>query len=181
MLIAGVAAAYALFRAVDERSAPPIVIEDAAATQPIVVDVRGAVSNEGVYELPPGARMQDAVAAAGGLTASADLATVNLARRLRDGEIVFIVEIPPPGGTPVPTGASASGAGNSAPQARVNINTASAAELEALPGIGEVTAARIIEFREQNGPYRSVDDLIHIQGISARMIDDLRDQVTTGP
>jgi competence protein ComEA len=146
-----------------------------------VVDVRGAVSSEGVYELPPGARMQDAVAAAGGLTAAADLATINLARRLRDGEIIFIAEIPPPGGSPAPADASASGAGNSAPQARVNINTASAAELETLPGIGEVTAARIVEFREQNGPYRSVDDLIHIQGISARMIDDLRDQVTTGP
>ena len=102
-VVAAVAGAYALYRAMDERSAPPIVIEDAAATMPVVVDVRGAVESAGVYELPPGARIQDAVAAAGGLTEVADLATVNLARRLRDGEVVVIVELPAPGSTPQPT------------------------------------------------------------------------------
>jgi competence protein ComEA len=182
LLVAAVAGVYALFRALDDRSAPPIVIEDAVATQPIVVDVRGAVQTPGVYELPPGARMQDAVAAAGGLADSADLSTVNLARRLRDAEVIVVAEIPSPGSTPAPNSAPNPNATDTAAQpARININTATAAELEALPGVGEVTAGRIIAFREENGPFRSVDDLIHIQGISAGMIDDFRPLVTTGP
>ena len=179
-VIAAVAGAYALYRAMDERSAPPIVIEDAAATMPVVVDVRGAVESAGVYELPPGARVQDAVAAAGGLTEEADLATVNLARRLRDGEVVVIVELPAPGSTPQPTVSTGETSSESS-SSRININTATAEELEVLPGVGQVTAARIIAFREQNGPFRSVDDLIHVQGISDRTIDGFRDMVTVGP
>ena len=179
-VIAAVAGAYALYRAMDERSAPPIVIEDAAATMPVVVDVRGAVESAGVYELPPGARVQDAVAAAGGLTEEADLATVNLARRLRDGEVVVIVELPAPGSTPQPTMSTGETSSESS-SSRININTATAEELEVLPGVGQVTAARIIAFREQKGPFRSVDDLIHVQGISDRTIDGFRDMVTVGP
>jgi competence protein ComEA len=179
-LVAAVAGAYALYRAVDERSGPPIVIEDAAATLPIVVEVRGAVETAGVYELPPGARVQDAVAAAGGLAELADLATVNLARRLRDGEVVVIFDLPGPGTTPHP-GASTGEASSESSSSRININTATAEELEVLPGVGEVTAARIIGHREQNGPFRSVDDLIHVQGISDRTIDGFRDLVTVGP
>jgi competence protein ComEA len=179
-VIAAVAGAYALYRAMDERSAPPIVIEDAAATMPVVVDVRGAVESAGVYELPPGARVQDAVAAAGGLTEVADLATVNLARRLRDGEVVVIVELPAPGSTPQPTMSTGETSSESS-SSRININTATAEELEVLSGVGQVTAARIIAFREQNGPFRSVDDLIHVQGIADRTIDGFRDMVTVGP
>src|SRR5918992_2520711 len=95
-LVAGIAVIYALFQAFDERSAPPIVIEDAAATLPVVVEVRGEIEAPGVYELSPGARLQDAIAAAGGLTKDADLSTVNLARRLRDGELVVIPARPAP-------------------------------------------------------------------------------------
>ena len=95
-LVAAVAAVYALFQALDERSAPPILIEDAAATLPVVADVRGEVEAAGVYELPPGARLQDAIAAAGGLTEEADLSTLNLARRLRDGELIVILALPAP-------------------------------------------------------------------------------------
>ena len=74
-LVAGVAVVYALYQALDERSAPPIVIEDAAATLPVVVEIRGEVESPGVYELSPGARLHDAIAAAGGLTGEADVAT----------------------------------------------------------------------------------------------------------
>ena len=179
-LVAAVAAVYALFQALDERSAPPIVIEDAAANLPVVVEVRGEVEAPGVLTLSPGARLQDAIAAAGGLSREADLSTVNLARRLRDGELVVILALPAPGSTPTILTA---GAGDSAEdsRARININTATTKELEALPGVGEVTAARIVAYREQNGPFRSVDDLIHVQGISDRTIDEFRDLVTTSP
>lgn len=178
-VVLAVVAVFVAYRALDERAAPPIVIEDAAVTRAVVVDVRGAVGAPGVYELAPEARIQDAVAAAGGLTADADLSTVNLARRLRDGEIVSIAALPAPG-TPLappaqsePSRASAAG--------KININTATAAELDQLPGIGNVIAGRIVAFREENGAFRSVDDLVLIDGISARTVDNLRDLVTTAP
>ncbi|MBW3634169.1 MAG: ComEA family DNA-binding protein [Chloroflexi bacterium] len=179
-IVAAVAAAYASFQALDFRSAPPIVIEDASGTHPVVVDVRGAVQAAGVYELPPGARVQDAITAAGGLAVRADLSTINLARRLRDGEAVTILELPAPGNTP-PAVTSVDQTSNEASRPRININTATAEELDVLPGVGEVTAARIIAYREQNGPFRSVDDLIHVEGIAARTIDAFRDMVTIGP
>lgn len=177
---AAIALAFVLFRGIDERSAPPIVIEDAAATRPIVVDVRGAVAKPGVYELPAGARVQDAVNASGGLSEDADLSTVNLARRLRDGEMVRVAAMAPNAGTPSPGLAAVSGPNTGGGAAKININTATADELDTLPGVGPVTAARIIEFREQHGPYRSIDDLIHVQGISTRTVEGFRDLVTTG-
>jgi competence protein ComEA len=181
-LVTAVAVVYALFQALDERSAPPIVIEDAATTMPVVIEVRGEVDAPGVYELSPGARLQDAIAAAGGLTRDADLSTVNLARRLRDGELIVILARPAPGSTPMAPVVVGSDAGApDEPSVRININTATAEELEALPGVGDVTAARITAYREQHGPFRAIDDLIHIQGISDRTIDGFRDLVTTGP
>jgi len=182
LLVAAVAVVYAIYQALDERSGPPILIQDAAADVPVVVEVRGAVNTPGVYELSPGARLQGAIAAAGGLTDEADLSTVNLARRLRDGELVTVLALPSLGSTPA---APISGADHAVPatgpQGRININTATAEELEALPEIGEVTAARIIAYREQNGPFRSVDDLINVEGVSLRTIDQFRELVTTAP
>ena len=179
-LVAGVAVVYALYQALDERSAPPIVIEDAAATLPVVVEIRGEVESPGVYELSPGARLHDAIAAAGGLTGEADVATVNLARRLRDGELIVILALPVPGSTPMlPSTDTRDVTAADGSLAKININTATTQELEALPGVGEVIAARIVTYREQNGPFRSVDDLIHVEGISDRAIDRIRELVTT--
>jgi competence protein ComEA len=181
-LVAAVAAVYALFQALDERSAPPILIEDAAANLPLVVEVRGEVKAPGVVSLLPGARLQDAIAAVGGLSNDADLSTVNLARRLRDGELIVILALPVPGSTPiVPSADTGDAAKADESRVRININAATSKELEALPGVGEVIAARIVAYREQNGPFRSVDDLIHVEGISDRAIDKIRDLVTTGP
>ena len=177
-----VIAVYALFQAFDARQAPPIIIEDAAGLRPVVVDVRGAVNAPGVFELPPGARVQDAILAAGGLGPTADLSTVNLARRVRDEEVVVILQLPQPGSSPDDAAfAAADDARSTAAPVRININTATLAELDLLPGVGEVTAERIVGFREENGPFRSVDDLIHVEGISDRTIDAFRDQITVGP
>jgi competence protein ComEA len=181
-IVAAVAAVYAIFQALDERSAPPILIEDATANLPLVVEVRGEVKAPGVVSLSPGARLQDAIAAAGGLSNDADLSTVNLARRLRDGELVVILALPAPGSTPVlPSVGIDDAVPAEDPRARINLNSATAEELEALPSIGEVIAARIIAYREQNGPFRLVDDLIHVEGISDRTIDEIRNLVTVGP
>src|SRR5215203_574820 len=181
-LVAGIAVVYALYQAFDERSAPPIVIEDAASTLPVVVEMRGEIEAPGVYELAPGARLQDALAAAGGLTGEADLSTVNLARRLRDGELIVILALPVPGSTPMlPPPDAGDAAEVEESRVRININTATAEEFEALPGVGEVIATRIVAYREQNGPFRSIDDLIHVKGIADRAIDDMRELVTTGP
>ena len=181
-IAAGIAAAYAAFQAFDARTAPPIVIEDAAGVRPVVVEVRGAVNAPGVYELPAGARLQDASLAADGLGPHADLSTVNLARRLRDEEMVVVVEVPRDRGTPaasiteVPVAETAIDL-----PLRLNLNRATASELDELPGIGAVLSERIVRFRDANGPFRSVDDLIHVDGISGRLIDQIRDLVTVGP
>lgn len=181
-LILAVAGVYAAFRAFDQRAAPPIVIADNSVSEPLAVEVRGAVVTPGVYELPAGSRVQDAVAAAGGLIVTADMSTINLARRVRDGEVVVIAALPLSGesalATNVTGGPSNDGSDSTG---KVNINTATAQELESLPGIGKVTAQRIIAVREANGPFHSVDDLVQIQGISTRTVEALRNLVTTGP
>jgi competence protein ComEA len=181
-LILAIAGVYAAFRAFDQRAAPPIVIADSSVSQPLTVEVRGAVTTPGVYELPAGSRVQDAVEAAGGLGLTADLSTINLARRVRDGEVIVVAAVPTIGATAVVTEITGSSAdsGPSSTQ-KVNINTATASELESLPGIGKVTAQRIIAFREANGPFHAVDDLVQIQGISTRTVESLRDLITTGP
>jgi competence protein ComEA len=126
--------------------------------------------------------VQDAVQAAGGLDETADLSTINLARRVRDGEVIVIAALPvSSAATDVVSKSDDTGNNASNPDAKVNINAATESELEALPGIGKVIAQRIVAFRDANGPFHSVDDLIQIDGISTRTVESLRDLVTTGP
>lgn len=138
----------------------------------VVLHVLGAVSDPGIVELPLGSRVVDAIAAAGGPTDAADLAAVNLARVVADGEqlrVPLVGEVPPAGSP---------GAGGAATDGRININTADTAGLEQLPGVGPAIAARIIAWREQNGPFRSVDELSAVSGIGQKTLDGLRDQAT---
>lgn len=181
-IVAAVVAVFAVIRAIDERTAPPIIIDNTLVSPGIVVDLRGEVTNPGVYELPAGARLDDAIVAAGGLTEQADLTQINLASRLQDGAVVTVagVAVLSPG-TSDSDEAARSPDSEAQTTRLINLNTASAAELELLPGVGEVTAGRIIAYREANGPYRSTDDLVHVQGISMKTINSLRDLVTTGP
>ena len=181
-LVAAVVVVFAAARAIDERTAPAIIIDNSLVQPGIVVDLRGEVARPGVYELQAGSRLDDAVVAAGGLTDAADLTQLNLAARLQDGSIVTVPGVgalaPQAPGEDASLGSDASG---NLPGGLIDLNTASAVELETLPGVGEVTAGRIIDYRESNGPYRSVDDLVHVQGISMKTINGLRDLVTTGP
>ncbi len=155
-----------------------------AAVPRIVVHVAGAVRHPGVYELADGARVHDAIEAAGGTLASAAADALNLARIVGDGERLYIPtsdEVDAGTGegsaSSAGGGASASTAGGSA---LVDINRADAAALERLPGIGSATAAKIVDDREKNGPFKTVDDLARVSGIGAKKIEALRDLATAG-
>ena len=148
----------------------------------ILVHVGGAVAAPGVYAVPEGARVEDALAAAGGLGPDAAPDAVNRARVLADGEQVVIPTAEEAATAPAPAPAGgASGPGTpsgSAPSGgKVNLNTASAAELTALNGIGEATAAKIVADREARGPFSTVDDLARVSGIGPKKLESLRDAV----
>ncbi len=146
-----------------DRRAPPARI---------VVNVVGAVRRAGLYRLPEGARVADAVQRAGGPTRRADIALVNLAAPLADGQQVVVPRR-------LPQGAASSGSPvGAAPAARVSLASATLADLDALPGIGPVTAQKILDWRQAHGPFRSVDDLDAIPGIGPARIEQLRDLVT---
>lgn len=146
------------------------------ASGEIVVDVRGAVANPGVVRLPAGSRLQAAIREAGGLSEEADVASLNLAGRLGDGEQVTIPSEPDPSTAAVPSPTLATGVSTQL----IDINTASAAELEQLPDIGPAIAQRIIDFREANGPFQSIQELDQIEGISPEMVEGLQPLITTG-
>ncbi|NLT26953.1 MAG: ComEA family DNA-binding protein [Microbacteriaceae bacterium] len=157
--------------------AAPAPVETPAATA--LVHVLGQVPSPGVYEIGPGGRVVDAIAAAGGLTDEADTAAVNLARPVVDGEQIYVPAI---GETPPvpPGGGDAEGAsdGTGSAGGLVNLNTATAAQLETLPRIGPAMAQRIIDHREANGPFAAVDDLIDVAGIGEATLEGLRPLVT---
>jgi len=140
----------------------------------VVVYVAGAVAAPGVYTLAPPARVTDAVAAAGGSTAAADLDVVNLAAALHDGERIYVPEvgevIPPvvTGDTVVDT---------SVPAGPVDVNTATVDQLDVLPGVGPSTAAAIVAYRDQHGPFQTVEQLSEVRGIGPAKLDAIRGMV----
>jgi competence protein ComEA len=141
----------------------------------LVVHVAGAVASPGLHELPPGSRVADAIAAAGGLTPQADASRINLAAPVTDGERVYVLAV----GEQEPT-VAVGGAepGDDAASGPVNLNTADAEALDALPGIGPATAAAIIEHRGKVGAFTSVDQLLDVPGIGEAKLEALRDLVT---
>ncbi|KQM83706.1 ComEA family DNA-binding protein [Agromyces sp. Leaf222] len=142
---------------------------------PLLVHVLGAVTRPGLVELDDGARVVDAVAAAGGFTADADPAGVNLARPVVDGEqlVVFAIGEAPVAG-PGPGGAAG---GGGASDGLVHLNTAGVAELDTLPRIGPALAQRILDYREANGPFTSVDQLLDVTGIGDAVFAGLAELV----
>jgi len=161
----------------------------AATPVALYVHVVGAVRRPGLYRVPPGARVADAVDAAGGLLGNAAQSAVNLARPLADGEQVAIptqeeaARSPTAGaqqGAAVPQPPGQSGQpGDGSATTRVNINTADATLLDTLPGVGPSTAAKIVAEREQNGPFATPDDLARVAGIGPKKLETLRDLVVT--
>lgn len=140
----------------------------------VTVHVAGAVGRPGLVELPLGARVADAVAAAGGLTLDGDPAGLNLARELVDGERIDVDRHGDPGAAPDPGRATPSGVRG---DGTLDLNRATAAELEGLPGVGPVLATRIVDHREAHGPFTEVGQLRDVAGIGEKTFQDLADLV----
>ena len=158
---------------------PPPVSPTATA---VVVHVAGQVATPGIVRLSPGARVVDAIEAAGGATTTADLASVNLARPVVDGEQVYVPqpgEVPPPQDSASPGGPGAGATGG--PGATIDLNTADGSALDALPGVGPVLAERIIAWRSEHGRFTSVDELGEVSGIGEKLLSPIRDRVRVGP
>ena len=193
MVAAGLALLCALAIAVaavmlltgDDETAPVVVVAEPTALPPTVVpDIRvqvsGAVVSPGVYTMSERDRVMDAVAAAGGVRPNANLSALNLAHRIEDEghyRIPFADETPPATAQVSATGSQArNDEGSPSP---LDLNTATAGELETLPGIGPVMAERIIAYREANGRFSSVDDLDNVAGIGPKTLESLRPLVGT--
>lgn len=138
-----------------------LVLDSESSVMKVVVHVAGSVKNPGLYQLSAGARIADAIEAAGGVTKKSAANSVNLARAVVDGEQILVGESSP-GGT---------GGG-------ISINSASVGELEDLPGVGPVIAARIVSYRESNGPFTSIDGLGEVSGIGDSIMGSVRDIAT---
>ncbi|MGH2768290.1 MAG: helix-hairpin-helix domain-containing protein [Actinomycetota bacterium] len=138
------------------------------APKPLVVHVAGMVAAPGVYELPAGSRVKDALAAAGGPLEGADLAAINLAALLEDGQKVLV---PKPGEPPPPEG------DESRPPVRISLNTATKSDLEQLPGVGPVLAQRILDYRRRRGRFTAVRELLEVGGVGPRKFEELKELV----
>ncbi len=152
----------------------PLTIQTAipaptATEAPCRVYVSGAVAHADVYALPPGSIAKDAVAAAGGASAEADLAQINLALTVQDGDQVHV---------PAKGEAAASTRSQPIQEGKVNINRATAAELETLPGIGAVYAQRIVAYREAHGAFKTIQELAQVEGIGPTTIEKIKALVT---
>jgi competence protein ComEA len=147
----------------------PLRAAKSAPAKLLVIDVAGAVRRPGLYRLRSGSRIDDAIAAAGGVTAKAQLDAVNLAAPIADGEQVVV-----PGRGALGATAASPPAAGSAPSAPLDLNTATAEQLDSLPGIGPVTAQKILDYRAQHGAFHSVAELEGVPGIGPGRLSQLK-------
>ena len=161
-----------------EEERPAVAKSEPSSKKGLIVHVCGAVNQGGVFRLKEGDRIVDAIERAGGPAAEADLNILNLAAKLADGAKVYV----PKQGEQVPAQQSLTGAqngGNLADQSPpVNINNATAEQLETLPGVGEVLAQRIMEYRADKGPFSSVEQLRNVEGIGPKKFEQIKEKAT---
>jgi competence protein ComEA len=185
-VVVAVAAFFAWHARPHEEPVPLTASPAVAAAKPegsasgspsvLVVSVNGRVHKPGLVRLPAGARVADALDAAGGALPDTDLSALNLARKVVDGEQILVGVTPPPGAPGAASAAQPPGPGTA--PGLVNLNTATLTELQTLPGIGEVLAQRILDYRTAHGQFRSVNDLRQVDGIGDAKFDKLKDKVT---
>ena len=151
---------------------PAIKVPEAPTIAPVVVvDVAGKVKKPGVYKLPSGSRAVDAVTAAGGAKPGVDLSDINLAHVLTDGEQILV------GAPKISTNSRVKSSKKIKVNGPININSANLAQLDALPGVGPVIAARIISYREKNGPFKAIEELRKVPGMGASKFAQLQSQI----
>ena len=156
---------------------------DEEESEQVTVDIKGAVKNPGVYELRAGARVHEAIQKAGGLTADAEAKSINQAQKLTDEAVIYVAKIGEEGADVTQTGQHQAGASDSAGASggksdKVNLNTATEAELQTISGIGQKRASDIIAYRESSGRFKSVDDLKKVSGIGDKTLEKLKEYVT---
>ncbi|CAN2208327.1 ComEA DNA uptake protein and related DNA-binding proteins [Candidatus Nanopelagicaceae bacterium] len=160
---------FIVIRGNTQSSAAPEIVPITLAEPEIFVDVTGAVNKPGVYTLTGKSRVIDAIKAAGDSAPGADLSTINLARVLNDGEQIYVDSLV--------MNSSGQRVSKKTPSGPININRATARQLDALDGIGPVIAARIVEYRKVNGSFLSVDDLQKVSGIGAAKFAQIKSKV----
>lgn len=175
-ILFGLLAAGAILLINSPGRGAPLELPPAPTQAPIVVDVSGAVAQPGVYQMPVGSRVEDAIAAAGGLLPEAYAETLNMAAPLSDGSKVLVPIWDEQSLSPADGQASTGGAAQIG--FPVNINTASLESLMTLPGIGEVKAHAIIDYRVQHGPFTSPEDIQNVHGIGPATYENLEDLIT---
>lgn len=166
-----------LIRTPRDTAVLEVVPESQADT--IQVWVGGEVANPGLYTVPRGSRVADAVTAAGGATDEGDVTGLGMAAPLEDADQIIVPRARSSDTAPAGTAAS-SGEAEPGGSGRINVNTATASELETLNGVGPVIAERIRAYRQANGPFQSVDELAQVSGISDRMVDEFGSSITVG-
>ena len=186
-VLAGFILAGAIFIVTRLPAGQPIALEPSPTKVPIEVHVVGAVVRPGVYSLPEGSRVQDAIDAAGGLLSEVDASSINLAAKVEDGQQLQIgpggaVSASPTkvGGAPFSVVPTQPGTDTSSGDL-IDINTASLDELESLPGIGPTTAQNIIAYRNAHGPFQQIEDILNVPGIGPSTFDSIQDLITAGP
>jgi len=176
-VLIGLVLGAVLWIVVRAPSGEKVTILPPPTAAPFIVEVSGAVPRPGVYDLAEGSRVNDAVEAAGGFLAEADKSTLNLAAPVTDGqklEIPFLAGMEPPAAiveNPIIPTLTAD---------LIDINTATLQELDSLPGIGPTLAQAIIDYRDENGPFYDIEDLIFVDGIGESTLDGIRDLITVG-
>ena len=160
---------------VPDASGGPATASPEPSAGPVVVYVSGWVRHPGVYEFRSGERIVDAIERAGGARNGADLTSLNLAAILADGEQIVVGRV---GAADSPPSGTSTGSNPSDPGGLVNVNTATLEELETLSGIGPALGQRIIDYREEHGPFQAVDELLNVSGIGEKRLADLRPHVT---
>ena len=162
---------------------PPTAVPEPTATpSPITVFVNGAVNVPGLYALPRGSRVNDAITAAAGFTTDAAADVVNLAQELQDGSQVYVPSETETTASPpvvsVPVLNLGSGGQPEQPVGKININTAAKEALETLPGIGPSTAQKIVDYRDEVGMFTQIEDIMNVSGIGEGKFDKIKDQIT---